>query len=118
MILPTVVHLSKRGFWDASLNVTAVQRTHLVMTQLTLMTVWCRISTLEFPGVMLSTLDGFPGVLCAALTHLDLSGNWIDDAGAEKLAGVLGKCTALAHLDLHDSQICDTVAEKLAEVVG
>ena len=37
---------------------------------------------------------------CRELVHLNLSGNWIHDAGTESLAGVLGQCAALAHLNL------------------
>ena len=47
---------------------------------------------------------------CAGLTHLDLSDNFIEDAGAASLAEVLGQCAALAHLDLRYNQI-GTVGE-------
>jgi hypothetical protein len=42
---------------------------------------------------------------CRALSHLNLSANWIGAGGTERLAGVLGQCTALAHLDLSHNDI-------------
>jgi hypothetical protein len=42
---------------------------------------------------------------CAALTHLNLGGNWIGDKGAGRLAKVLPQCTALAHLNLSGNRI-------------
>jgi Ran GTPase-activating protein (RanGAP) involved in mRNA processing and transport len=55
---------------------------------------------------------------CAALTHLDLSDNVIEDAGAASLAEVPGMCAALAHLNLSQNEIEDAGAERLAGVMG
>jgi Ran GTPase-activating protein (RanGAP) involved in mRNA processing and transport len=57
-------------------------------------------------------------VQCAALAHLNLSGNFIKDEGAERFAGVLGQCSALTHLNLGDNRVGDAGAESLARVLG
>ena len=44
--LPVVVRLN-RSFWDDTRNVTSAEKIKFTMRQLTLMTSWCRISTLE-----------------------------------------------------------------------
>jgi tetratricopeptide (TPR) repeat protein len=46
MRLPAVVRLS-RSFWGDARNGTAAEKLHFVFRQLTLMSAWCRISTLE-----------------------------------------------------------------------
>ena len=53
-----------------------------------------------------------------SLAHLDLSGNAIESAGAERLAGVLAQCTALAHLNLRHNQIGDSGADRLSAVLA
>jgi hypothetical protein len=45
-------------------------------------------------------------------------GNQIGPAGAEILAGLLGKCTALAHLNLSHNDIRAAGTESLAEVLA
>jgi Ran GTPase-activating protein (RanGAP) involved in mRNA processing and transport len=59
--------------------------------------------------------ESLAGVLaqCTALTHLDLSFNMIDAAGAESLAGVLSQCTALADLNLSFNMIGAVGKERL-----
>ena len=44
--LPVVVRLN-RSFWDDTRNVTSAEKIKFTMRQLTLMTSWCHISTLE-----------------------------------------------------------------------
>jgi Ran GTPase-activating protein (RanGAP) involved in mRNA processing and transport len=117
MRLPAVVRLS-RSFWIFC-NGTAAQKLQLVMRQLTLMTGWCRITTLELPGCDMKGEDEkrLAGVLaqCPALAHLDLSDNYrFGAAGAEMLAGVLGQCRELVHLNLSYNNILDSGAERLA----
>ena len=84
------------GFWDDVRCRTETEKLPFVIRQLTLMTVWCRISTLELRDCNMREQDAerLAGVLaqCAALTHLDVSGNYhFGEAGAGKLAGVLGQ---------------------------
>ena len=49
---------------------------------------------------------------CTALTHLDLSYNWIckSPGAEERLAGVLGQCPTLVYLNLRDNEILFSVA--------
>jgi hypothetical protein len=93
-----------------------------VLRQLTLMTAWCRITTLELPRCDMEgqNAERLAGVLaqCPALAHLDLSSNSIGSAGAERLAGVLGQCASLAHLNLSDNRIHAAGAEGLARVLA
>jgi hypothetical protein len=114
---PAVVCLSK-SFWNGTAAVklqfvvrklilrkgTAAEKLKFVVRKLALMTVWCRITTLDLRSCEMKGHGSarLAGVLpqCPALAHLDLSGNQIGQDGAESLAGVLGQCTALAHLDL------------------
>jgi hypothetical protein len=124
MRLPAVVRLS-RSFWgDAGYprNGTAAEKLHSAMKQLTLMTAWCRITTLELPVCDMTGQDveSLAGVLaqCPALAHLDLSGNYIGAGGAERLAGVLAQCPALAHLNLCDNSIGNAGAGSLAGVLA
>jgi hypothetical protein len=122
MRLPAVVRLS-RSFWDDDRNGTGKATRQLVMRQLTLMTGWCRISTLELQECDMKGRDAerLAGVLaqCPALAHLDLSENYYFGAGgAKRLAGVLGQCRALAHLDLGGNEIGPAGAEKLAGVLA
>ncbi len=122
-----VVHLG-RSFWDDSVEEsvdevkpvtrtgTTAEKLHFVMRQLTVLTVWCHITTLELHSCAMKEQDEeiLPGVLvqCPALTRLDLSGpplpilnyHWIRTTGVESLVGVVGQCPALAHLNL-----CSTV---------
>jgi Ran GTPase-activating protein (RanGAP) involved in mRNA processing and transport len=121
MLLPAVVRLS-RSFWDDARNGTAAEKLQLVMRQLTLMTGWCRITTLELQECDMEGQDAesLAGVLgqCQELVHLDLYSNDIGEAGAERLAEVLGQCTALAHLDLGNNHIGPAGAESLAGVLA
>ena len=56
---------------------------------------------------------------CTALTHLNLSYNWISAAGAERLSGLLTQCTVLAHLDLSSNyNFGDDGAERLTGELG
>ena len=48
MRLPAVVRLS-RSFWDDVRNGTEKAKHQFVLRQLTFMTAWCRITTLELP---------------------------------------------------------------------
>jgi hypothetical protein len=101
MLLPAVVRLI-RGFWDDARNRTEDEKRQFMFGQLTIMTDWCIISTLELPecdmkgqeverlaGVLAQRIAGVLGQ-CRELVHLNLSGNQIGPAGAERLAGVLG----------------------------
>jgi Ran GTPase-activating protein (RanGAP) involved in mRNA processing and transport len=101
----------------------AAEKTHFVMKQLTLMTAWCRISTLELPRCDMKgqDADSLAGVLaqCPALAHLDLSENYnFGAAGAERLAGVLAQCRELVRLNLSRNKIGAGGAERLAGVLG
>ena len=73
--LSAVVRLSK-SFIDDDSNGTAAEKIQFVFRQITALTSWCRITTLELS--------------CGAMEEQD----------AERLAGVLAQCTTLAHLDL------------------
>jgi Ran GTPase-activating protein (RanGAP) involved in mRNA processing and transport len=122
MRLPTVVRLS-RSFWGDARNGTAAEKLQFVMRQLTLMTAWCRIRTLDLPdcGMQEQDAERLAGVLaqCPALAHLDLCGNsGFGAAGAERLAGVLGQCRELVHLNLSGNYIGAGGAERLAGVLG
>jgi hypothetical protein len=122
MRLPAVVRLS-RCFWNDARNGTYAEKLQLVMRQLTLMTGWCRISSLELPlcGMKGQDAEILAGVLaqCPALAHLDLSGNPnVGPAGAERLAGVLPQCAALTHLNLGNNDIDDAGTESLAGVMA
>jgi Ran GTPase-activating protein (RanGAP) involved in mRNA processing and transport len=122
MRLPAVVRLSRSFRYDAR-NGTAAEMLQFVMRQLTLMTGWCRITTLELRGCAITGTHAewlAGGVLaqCRELLHLDLSENDIDEAGAERLAGVLGQCPALAHIDLSYNLIGPAGTESLAGVLA
>jgi hypothetical protein len=121
MRLPAVVRLS-RSFWGDARNGTAAEKLQFVIRQLTLMTTWCRISTLELPRCDMKGQDAesLAGVLAQspALAHLDLSANYNFEAdGAESLAGVLGQCRELVHLNLSCNKIGAGGAESLAGVL-
>ena len=93
------------------------------MRQLTLMTDWCLISTLELPRCDMKGQDAerLAEVLaqCPSLAHLNLSGNYnFGSAGAERLAGVLGQCRELVHLNLSGNYIGARGTERLAGVLG
>ena len=100
------------SFWTDARNDTDAEKLQFVLDeapcrQLTFMTAWCRISTLELPtcDMKVEYVERLAGVLaqCPALSHLDLNGNSrFGTAGAERLAGVLTQCQALAHLDLSE----------------
>ena len=75
MRMPAVVRLS-RSFWDDTRNVSADEKLQFVLRKLTVLTVQCRINTLE-------------------LTHGGMKGQ-----DTERLAGVLVQCPALAQIDL------------------
>jgi hypothetical protein len=122
MHLPAVVRLS-RSFWRDARNGTAKEKRQFVLRQLTFMSARCRITTLELgccamTGPHAEWLAGGVLAQCPALVHLDLSGNHIEDAGAESLAGVLRQCAALAHLDFSENQIGEAGAVSLAGVLG
>ncbi len=81
------------------------------MNQIPLMTVWCRLTTLEVHGLrdcprkktpetFAGVLEGVLGQSAGSLTHLDLDSNWIGSDGVRRLAGVLAKCTTLRYLRL------------------
>ncbi len=59
------------------------------------------------------------GVLgrCWEVVHRNLSFNQIGEGGAEILAGVLGQCAALAHLNLCNNGIDEDGVGKLAAAV-
>ena len=122
MRLPAVVRLSRR-FWDDARNGTEKETRQFVLRQLTFMTAWCRISTLELRGCAITgplaeRLAGGVLAQCRALVHLDLSRIQIGARGGKRLAGVLGQCASLAHLNLSDNQIGSAGAESLASVLG
>ena len=54
---------------------------------------------------------------CKALVHLDLGYSLISHAAAESLAGVLGQCTALAHLNLRDNDIGSAGTQSLVSIL-
>jgi hypothetical protein len=115
MRLPAVVCLS-RSFWDDAHTGTEKEKRQFVLRQLTAMTAWCRITTLELrscgvTGPHAEWLAGGVLAQCRELVHLDLSGNQIGPDGAESVAGVLAQCPALAHLNLSRCRIGDVVAE-------
>jgi Ran GTPase-activating protein (RanGAP) involved in mRNA processing and transport len=133
MRLPAVVRLSRR-FWSDVRNGTAAEKLQFVLRQLTPLTTWCRISTLDLHQCEMNEQDAerLADVLaqCPALSHLDLcgfvevgrrhggcyqiGGNQIGSGGAESIAGVLAQCPALAHLDLSHNGIHNAGAERLA----
>jgi hypothetical protein len=107
MRLPAVVRL-RRSFWDETRNGTMSEKRNHVMRQLSLMTSWCKISTLDLHGFEWCNAEKLAEVLlqCPALAYLDLSGNYaFGAAGAERLAGVLGKCREMVHLNLTEWQL-------------
>jgi hypothetical protein len=121
MRLPAVVRL-RRSFWNDARNDTAAEKLQLVMRQLTLMTGWCRITTLQLPRCDVKRQDAerLAGVLaqCTALAHLDVSRKYhFGAAGAESLAGVLGQYRELVHLNLSYNGIGHVGAESLAGVL-
>jgi Ran GTPase-activating protein (RanGAP) involved in mRNA processing and transport len=118
MRLPAVVRLSTSFRYDAR-NGTAAEQLQLVMRQLTLMTGWCRITTLElsFCDIKGQDAERLAEVLaqCPGLAHLDLCYNCNFGAdGAGMLAGVLGQCRELVHLNLSGNVLGDSGAEGLA----
>jgi Ran GTPase-activating protein (RanGAP) involved in mRNA processing and transport len=122
MRLPAVVRLS-RSYWDDTRNGTAAEKLQFVLRQLTVVTEWCRITTLELPRCKMEGQDAenLAGVLaqCPALAHLDLSENYnFGAAGAESLAGVLGQCRELVHLNLSSCYIGAGGVEILAGVLA
>jgi Ran GTPase-activating protein (RanGAP) involved in mRNA processing and transport len=130
MRLPAVVRLSRR-FWSDFRNGTAAEKLQFVLRQLTPLTTWCRISTLDLHQCEMNGQDAerLAGVLaqCPALAHLDLcglveggrtGGNQIGPDGAESIAGVLAQCPALAHLDLWNNGIGYEGAMSLAGVLA
>ena len=81
------------------------------MNQLPLMTVWCRLTTLEVHGLrdcprkktpqtFAGVVEGVLGQSAGSLTHVALDSNWIGPDGVRRLAGVLAKCTTLRYLRL------------------
>jgi hypothetical protein len=121
MRLSVVVRLNRIFFHDTHHD-TEKERHQFVLRQLTFMTVWCRITTLELDscaiiGPHAEWLAGGVLVQCRALVHLDLSENGIGPAGTESLEGVLGQCTALAHLNLRENQIGEAGVEWLTVVL-
>ena len=99
MRLPAVVRLS-RSFWDDARNGTGEAKLEFVFRQLAALTARCLITTLALPKCKITGPDAerLAGVLaqCAALTYLDLSGNF--NFGP---ATALPQCKALAHLALN-----------------
>ena len=101
MSMTAGVRLS-RSFRDDARNDTATAKLQFVLRQLSALTAQCRISTLELPRCEMIGQDAerLAGVLsqCAALTHLDLSGNF--NFGP---ATALPQCKALALLALNSA---------------
>jgi len=133
MRLPADVRLS-HSFWREQRNHTDVEKRNLVMTQLSLMTTWSNIITLDLHGLHWCNPFGFNCPLnantehtntiasvvvqCSALTHLDLGLNWMGPNGAERLGAVLGQRTTLTHLNLSGNLIGPAGAQSLARVLG
>jgi hypothetical protein len=122
MRLPAVVRL-RRSFWVDARNGTDKEKRQFVLRQLTLMTSWCRITTLQLPRFDMQGQDAerLAEVLvqCPALAHLDLSENLnFGAAGAEKLAGVLGQCRQLVLLNLRCNYIGVAGVESLVGVLA
>jgi hypothetical protein len=110
--LPAAICLSS-SFWKDARNGTAAEKLQFVMRQLTTLSTWCLITTLELPSCNIEGQDAerLAGVLaqCPTLAHFNLSAGYcasrahrIGAAGAERLAEVLARCRSLAHLDLMD----------------
>ena len=123
MCLPVtvVVRLSSR-FWDDTHNDKDGEKVQIVIRHLTLMTVWCRMSTLELPRCDMKRqgTESLPGVLtkCPALANLDLSRNSnVGSTGTERLVGVLGQYRELVHLNLRGTDIRAGGTESLAGVL-
>ena len=76
MSMPAVVRLS-RSFWDDAHNGTAAEKLQFVLSQVTVLKVFCRISALELSRCEMKEQD------------------------AERLAEVLTQCPALASLSSH-----------------
>jgi Ran GTPase-activating protein (RanGAP) involved in mRNA processing and transport len=126
--LPAVIRLSS-SFWKDTRNGTAAEKLQFVMRQLTTLSTWCLITTLELPSCNIEGQDAerLAGVLaqCPTLAHFNLSAgycasraNRIGAAGAERLAEVLARCRSLAHLDLMGNHIGDAGAESIAGVLA
>ena len=97
--------------------------------QLTTLSTWCLITTIELPSCKIEGQDAerLAGVLaqCPALAHFNLSAgycassaNRIGAAKAERLAEVLARCRSLAHLDLMGCGIGQDGAESFAGVLA
>jgi hypothetical protein len=119
--LPAVIRLSI-SFWKDARNGTAAEKLQFVMRQLTTLSTWCLITTLELPSCNIEGQDAerLAGVLaqCRSLAHFNLADNLIEPDGAASLAGVLGQCAALAHLNLNSNGIGDDTAESFAGVLA
>jgi Leucine-rich repeat (LRR) protein len=72
-----------------------------------------------------ATEEGMPGIWwlegvlakCSALVNLDLSHNYIEQDGMEKLARVLRHCQRLKHLDLSTNMMMDDGVKMVAGVL-
>ena len=131
MRLPADVRLS-RSFWREHKNLTDADKRNLVMKQLSLMTAWCIISTLDLHGLHWGNpfafnwntdkehTDAIFRVLaqCSVLSHLDLGLNRMGPSGAESLAPVLGQFATLTHLNLSGNLIGPKGARSLGRVLG
>ena len=131
MRLPAVVHLCKLWIHKVAPQMKQMQRLQIVMKELPLMTVWCRITTLKLHDLCDSKFAGqtvrnnFARVLQAVvrqsagtLTWLGLTYNDMGWHGTRNLARVLPVCTALTELNLAANQIGDAGAGRLAGVLA
>ena len=133
MRLPADVRLS-HSFWREQRNHTDAEKRNLVMRQLSLMTAWFNISTLDLHGLHWCNPFAFNCPLnattthtntiaalvaqCSTLTHLDLGLNGMGPNGAESLGEVLGQRATLTHLNLSGNLIGPAGAQSLARVLG
>ena len=123
MRLPAVVRLSMR-FWADDRNGTTAEKLQFIISQLSALTAWCRITALELPRCQIkgfaNIFEDFLSIIqqCTGLAHLDLSRNDLGAEGAGRLAGVLGQCPALAYLNLSCNKIGPAGARSLARVLG
>jgi len=128
--LPAVVHLCELWIHKVASQMKQMQKLQIVMKELPLMTVWCRITTLKLHDLCDSKFAGqtvrnnFVRVLqtvvrqsAGTLTWLGLAHNDLDNDGTNIVAGVLGECPALTTLHLHHTDMGCHGARSLARVL-